>query len=148
VNDAQKNFLSRASAEAAKSRHPFPSMAAAEAALESNWGNSQLAREANNLFGMKQHAHPVYGTMNLPTREFEKGEWIQTTGHWVEYPDWASCFADRLATLERLSNAFPHYKAALEAHDAETFVKEVSQTWSTDPGRARKVISIFQEFLS
>ncbi len=148
MNDQQRDFLRDARDAAISAKHPFPEMAAAEAALESNWGNSELAREANNLFGMKQHAHAVYGTMNLPTREFEKGEWIQTVAHWVQYPDWASCFADRLATLQRLSNAFPHYKAALEAHDAETYVKEVSQTWSTDPGRARKVISIFQEFLS
>ncbi len=158
MNDIQKNFLARAAAEATKAQHPFPQMAAAEAALESNWGNSQLAREANNLFGMKQHTHAIYGTMNLPTREFVGKEkdtqdgncdgWIQTVAHWVQYPDWASCFRDRLATLQRLSNAFPHYKAALEAHDAETYVKEVSRTWSTDPERARKVISIFQEYLS
>lgn len=148
MNDSQRAFLDRATAEAAIARHPFPKMAAAEAALESAWGNSGLAREANNLFGMKQHAHAVYGTMNLPTREFESGEWISTVAHWVNYPDWASCFADRLATLQRLSNAFPHYKAALDAPDAETFVREVSQTWSTDPKRADKILAIFQEYTS
>jgi flagellum-specific peptidoglycan hydrolase FlgJ len=148
MNDAQKLFLARATAEATKAEHPYPQMAAAEAALESNWGNSQLARNANNLFGMKQHAHFIYGTLNLPTKEFENGEWIQTVAHWVKYPDWASCFRDRVATLQRLSNAFPHYKAALDAQDAESYVKEVSKTWSTDPERARKCISIFQESLS
>lgn len=145
MNDSQRDFFSRASAEATKAGHPFPQMAAAEAALESNWGNSELARDAANLFGMKQHAHFVYGTMNLPTREFENGEWISTVAHWVKYPDWASCFADRLATLQRLANAFPHYKAALEAPDAETYITEVSKTWSTDPNRAQKVLSIYQE---
>lgn len=158
MNDAQKNFLAKASAEAAKISHPFPMMAACEAALESNWGNSALARDANNLFGMKQHAHPVYGTMNLPTREFvglandtqdgKQDGWITVTAHWVEYPDWASCFADRLATLQRLSNALPHYKAALEAVDPITYVTEVSKSWSTDPARAEKVISIFNESIS
>jgi flagellum-specific peptidoglycan hydrolase FlgJ len=146
MNDLQRAFLDRASGEAAIARHPFPKMAACEAALESAWGNSALARDANNLFGMKQHAHAVYGTMNLPTREFEKGAWIQTVASWVKYPDWASCFADRLATLQRLANAFPHYKAALAAIDAESFVTEVSKTWSTDPQRAQKVLSIYQQW--
>jgi flagellum-specific peptidoglycan hydrolase FlgJ len=148
MNTPQREFLDRATAEADKALHPFPQMAACEAALESNWGNSILARDASNLFGMKQHAHYIFGTMNLPTREFENGEWIQVTAHWVKYPDWATCFRDRLSTLQRLSNAFPHYKAALDAPDAQTFVNEVSKTWSTDPKRAQKVISIYQEYLT
>lgn len=148
MNPAQLDFLARASAEASKVNHPFPEMAACEAALESSWGNSELAREGFNLFGMKQHAHEIYGTLNLPTREFEKGQWIQTTAAWVKYPDWASCFADRLATLQRLSNALPHYAAALNTQDAQTYITEVSKTWSTDPQRATKVWSIYQEYLS
>jgi uncharacterized FlgJ-related protein len=54
MNSLQRDFLDRASAEAVKASHPFPQMAACEAALESSWGNSQLAREGNNLFGMNQ----------------------------------------------------------------------------------------------
>lgn len=146
MNSFQLTFLVDAANQAALAAHPFPEMAACEAALESNYGNSTLAREANNLFGMKQHAHPIYGTLNLPTREFENGEWIQTTSQWVNYPDPTFCFADRLATLQRLSNAFPHYKAALDATDPTTYITEVSKTWSTDPQRAKKVLSIYQEY--
>lgn len=154
MNDLQRQFLMRATAEATKANHPFPEMAACEAALESTWGNSELAREDCNLFGMKQHSHPIYGTHNLPTREFVgvekdtdavKDGWITVTARWVHYPDWASCFADRLATLERLSNAYPHYKAALEAKDPETYILEVSRTWATDPGRAQKVLALYKE---
>src|SRR5437899_1366668 len=146
MNSLQRDFLDRASAEAAKASHPFPQMAACEAALESSCATSQLASEGNNLFGMKQHAHPIYGTMTLPTREFMLGEWKQVTANWVSYPDLRGCFADRLATLQRLSNAFPHYKAAIEAQDATTYITEVSKTWSTDPMRAEKVLSIYQEY--
>ena len=146
MNDTQRTFLDRATREAIRANHPFPRMAAAEAALESNYGNSQLARDGNNLFGMKQHAHAVYGTMALPTREFLNGEWKTVSANWVQYPDWAACFADRLATLQRLSNAFPHYKAAIEAASAESYIAEVSKTWSTDPERGKKVLSIYTEF--
>jgi flagellum-specific peptidoglycan hydrolase FlgJ len=147
VNTLQLAFLQSATTEARKADHPFPEMAACEAALESSYGNSELARAGNNLFGTKQHAHPIYGTMSLPTKEFLDGQWLACTSQWVEYPDVASCFADRLATLERLANAYPHYKAALEAEDAETFVTQVSLTWSTDPERAAKVISIYREYV-
>jgi flagellum-specific peptidoglycan hydrolase FlgJ len=147
MNDLQKQFLDRATAEAVKANHPFAQMAACEAALESNWGNSKLACEGNNLFGMKQHAHAVFGTMTLPTREFENGDWITVSANWVSYPDWRACFADRLCTLERLSNAYPHYKAALEAPDAQSYIAEVSKTWSTDPKRAEKVLAIYKEYV-
>jgi len=147
MNDAQKQFLAHATSEAQRVNHPFPAMAAAEAALESNWGNSELAREGNNLFGMKMHSHPnpCFGVLALPTHEYLDGNWIACEAQWVKYPDWGSCFADRLATLKRLASAYPHYQAALDAQDPETFAIEVSKTWSTDPTRAAKVISIYQE---
>jgi flagellum-specific peptidoglycan hydrolase FlgJ len=67
---------------------------------------------------------------------------------WVSYPDWRACFCDRLATLERLSNAFPHYAAALSAKDAQSYIAEVSKTWSTDPNRGAKVLAIYQAYLT
>jgi flagellum-specific peptidoglycan hydrolase FlgJ len=153
--DEQREFLAKATAAAIASGHAFPEMAACEAALESGYGRSGLATEDNNLFGMKQHAHPIYGTVMLPTREFIGKEkdtkdgvcdgWIAVNASWVRYPDWSSCFADRMATLKRLAPAkgFEHYAAALAATDAETYVREVSAKWSTDPKRADKIIAIY-----
>lgn len=156
MNDTQRQFLAAATLQAIAANHPFAQMAAAEAALESNYGNSELAREDNNLLGMKQHAHPIYGTVNLPTREWVKGpdghaidgRWMPTTAAWVKYPDWRACFCDRLATLERLANALTHYAAALAAPDAQTYITEVSKTWSTDPNRGAKVLSIYNDYLA
>lgn len=154
MNTAQLEFLKSAADQAARAGHPFPRMAAAEAALESNYGNSELARDACNLFGMKQHAHPIYGTLTLPTREWENGpdghaidgRWTTVGAKWVSYPTWAACFADRKATLGRLANAYPHYAAALRAQDPQTYITEVSRSWSTDPERGAKCLSIFQDF--
>ncbi len=143
MNSDQKNFLREAAAAAAKAGHVFALMAACESALESAYGKSLLAVQDKNLFGMKQHRSAIWGTHILPTREFENGEWITTSASWVSYPDWASCFADRMATLNRLASVYPHYQAALAASDAETYVTEVSKTWSTDPDRAAKVLAIY-----
>jgi|SRR5579859_1185995 len=149
MNISQRTFLDQATAEAVKANYPFPQMAAAEAALESNYGLSELATHDNNLFGMKLHSHPdhpEWGMHSLPTREFEHGNWITINSNWMSYPGWDACFRDRLQTLCRLSTLFPHYAAALQAPDAETYIAEVSKTWSTDPNRGAKVLSIYQEY--
>lgn len=118
-------------------------MAACEAALESGYGRSQLAMQDRNLFGMKQHLHPIYGTHSLPTREFLHNDWVTINSNWIVYPDWQACFADRMATLTRLASVYPHYRNALAAGSATTYVNEVSLTWSTDPDRAFKVLAIY-----
>jgi flagellum-specific peptidoglycan hydrolase FlgJ len=133
MTPAQNDFLHRAYDAASQAGHIFAEMAACEAALESRYGTSELAAKDNNLFGMKQHQHPVYGTQVLPTREWLDGKWAAVNSSWIVYPDWKTCFADRMATLKRLAPAYPHYKNALAAASATTYVMEVSRTWSTDP---------------
>ena len=148
MTDQQLEFLVKAAACAKQGGHLFPEMAACEAALESGYGRSGLATEDNNLFGMKQHQHAIYGTHVLPTKEFENGEWITTQAKWVHYPGWATCFFDRMVTVHRLSpeKGFEHYAAALAAKDPETYVRQISAKWSTDPERAEKVIAIYREW--
>jgi flagellum-specific peptidoglycan hydrolase FlgJ len=145
MTPANKDFLHRAFLAAEAAQHIFPEMAACEAALESGYGHSQSAVQDNNLFGCKQHFHPVYGTHTLPTREVLNGNWVTVTANWISYPDWASCFADRMATLKRLASVYPHYKKALNAASATTYVNEVSQSWATDPERGEHVLAIYDE---
>lgn len=150
MNIYQRYFLDKASDQALKATHIFPAMAACEAALESNFGNSELATRDNNLFGMKLHKHsdhPEWGMHALPTREFEGGEWVTVNSNWMSYPGWDACFQDRMQTLYRLANLFPHYQAAIAAKTSEEFVREVSKTWSTDPERAEQVLSIYRDYL-
>ncbi len=139
-------FLARASVLAYQAGHIFPRMAACEAALESGFGDSVLAKMDNNLFGMKQHRHPIYGTHVLPTREFQNGGWVVVKAKWIHYPSWIECFQDRMITLARLASVYPHYQAALNAPDAGTYVREVSKTWSTDPNRAAAVELIYRQW--
>jgi flagellum-specific peptidoglycan hydrolase FlgJ len=148
MDPLKRDFITKCSVAARMAAHPFCDMAACEAALESRWGQSQLAVDGNNLFGMKQHTHPTYGDLSLPTREFLGGEWTVVDAAFVKYPTLDDCFADRLATLTRLASVYPHYKAALTATDPESYVREVSQTWSTDPNRAAAVISIYHQYIS
>ncbi len=140
-----EDWVKATAVDAEVGEHIFPRMAACEAALESRYGTSALAREANNLFGMKQHKHPIHGTLNLPTKEFLDGDWEIVEASWVKYDTLADCFEDRMDTLRRLSTEYPHYAAALTAADPRTYVTEVSKTWSTDQERAVHVIEIYDE---
>lgn len=146
----QLNFIVNTYSAARKSGHIWPLFAACEATLESWLGKenkpSQLALEGNNLFGMKQHSHKVFGDLVLPTHEVLDGKWIATTADFVKYPDVQSCFADRMSTLERLAVIYPHYKEALCAINGYDFVLEVSKTWSTDPRRGEHVLAIYDDF--
>ena len=141
----QQEFLRKAYAAAAAAGHIFPQFAACEAALESGWGLSKLAVEANNLFGQKQAHPPLKGTetLVLPTREFLHGAWVTEEANWVRFEDWSGCFAERIELLRSLRHAFPNYAAALGATTGEQFIAEVSKTWSTDPQRAGKVLSVY-----
>ena len=140
----QQQFLSSTAQAAQAGGHVWPAMGACEAAVESGWGESQLDKEANNLFGCKQHQHPVYGTVNIPTREFTSAGWVTEDAEWVSYPTVADCFADRMLTLRTLSSTYPNYGLALVSDTPEEYVTEVSRSWSTDPNRAQTCIEIFQ----
>lgn len=148
MSQEHKDWLTATSQAAQSAGHIFPKMAACEAALESGYGSSLLARQDNNLFGTKQHSHPIYKTVNIPTKEFLRGQWVVVSAAWVNYPDLAACFADRMDTLRRLKNGYQHYANALAAADEYTYVKEVSGSWSTDPQRADKVIEIYHAYFS
>ncbi|HVT96279.1 MAG TPA: glucosaminidase domain-containing protein [Acidobacteriaceae bacterium] len=140
-----EQFLMKAAEAARSAGHLFPEFAACEAALESGWGLSHLAVDANNLFGQKQ-AHPALAgteTVSLPTREYLHGAWVVVQANWVKFADWTACFRERMALLHSLSAAYPNYKAALASTSGEQFLTEVSKTWSTDPGRAGKVLAIY-----
>lgn len=142
LSEQNKQWVKDTAVAAQAGGHTWPEFAACEAALESAFGQSLLARQDLNLFGTKQHKHPIYGTHNLPTREYERSEWIVVNAAWITYPSLSACFDDRMATLGRLRNEYPHYHQALIAIDGVTFVREVSKSWSTDPNRGQKVLDI------
>jgi flagellum-specific peptidoglycan hydrolase FlgJ len=124
--------------------HIWPAFAACEAMEESAWGTTELFQRANNVFGEKQRTPPIiYSTILLPTWEVIRGEKKNIVAAFVQYPDFAKCFADRMATLRRLAPEYPNYAAALAATTGEEYVRSVSASWSTDPQRAANVLEIY-----
>lgn len=138
----QEEFLLKALGAAKDAQHVFPDYTAAEAALESAWGRSALATQANNLFGRKaSHVVPEgTETIQMPTKEYLHGEWVTVPALWIKFSSWEDCFHDRMAVLHRLPSL---YSEALSAPDGKTFIELVSTHWSTDPDRAAKVLEIY-----
>ncbi len=148
MKTTQEIFLTRARIAAHAAGHLYPEFAACEAALESAWGLSKLAVEANNLFGQKQSHPPAGESIQLPTKEFAHGAWLTVPAVWAKFSDWQDCFASRMALLRRLGGTYPSYAAALAASDGAGFITLVSKRWSTDPDRAQKVLQVWHEHRS
>ncbi len=96
VTSQQQNFLNVAvpNAEAASAKYgTYTSVMLAQSILESGWGASTLATQANNLFGMK-------GSYNGQTYYANTSEWSSGTGYYNinagfrKYPSWAASFED------------------------------------------------------
>src|SRR5512144_3010959 len=89
-------FLALATAAALRSSRTSglpPGVTVAQAALESRWGASQLARAAHNYFGIK--ARGGLPSIALPTLEYRTGRPFRTEARFARYDSMDACFADR-----------------------------------------------------
>ena len=118
-----------------------PGITVAQAALESDWGDSRLSREANNYFGIKAHGeHPL---IELPTCEVRDGRTVRSVARFARYAAMQACFADRdrlIATLACYADA------RARAGDPEAFIRALANHWATDPQYAEKVLTIYRQF--
>jgi flagellum-specific peptidoglycan hydrolase FlgJ len=142
------DFFTQALAAAKASGHIWPDFACCEAAEESRFGNSQLAQEADNLFGQKTPSQPppgwAYPVVVIPTHEVEHGELVEVSHQsWPKFPDWETSFRERMNLLKRLSA----YAPALAATSGVDFINLVSPVWASDPARAGNVLAIYKDNL-
>lgn len=120
------------------------SLTIAQAILESADGNSTLAQQANNLFGMKGKG-PA-GSIRLATKEYRNGEWITVQADFRKYNSWAESVADH-------SNLFINgvswnrnlYRGVIGV-DGITAAREVAKAgYATDPDYANKLINLITD---
>jgi len=126
-------------ASAATSRVPA-SFCIAQAAVESGWGESQLARQAKNLFGVKSTSDWTGEVLAMPTREFLNGSWTYQTALWRVYPDWLACMDDHARFLAQN----PRYRAAFGLSGQE-FARAIAKAgYATDPAYGTKLVQIIR----
>ncbi len=115
-------------------------VAVAQAALESNWGSSRLARDAHNYFGIK--AHGSLPRIELPTHEAVNGALVRTVARFAKYESMEACFADRQRILTKVA-AYAEARAC--AADPEAFIRALARHWATDPHYAEKLLRLYRE---
>ncbi len=129
-----------AAAQASSATSGFPpGVAVAQAALESAWGNSELARVANNYFGIK--ARPGREAIELPTFEYVDGAPARVPAKFAKYASTAECFADRDRMITLLS---AYREARAVAGDPEAFTRALARHWATDPHYAEKLLYVYR----
>lgn len=117
----------------------LPSVAIAQAALESAWGTSGLATKYNNLFGIKGS----YGgnAANMATWEVYGGVTYNITANFRAYPNWETSIKDYGVFL----NVNSRYKNALGLTDYKKQIKAIHEAgYATDPQYQSKIISIIE----
>ena len=150
----QADFIAqayKAAEEAIRNGAPInPAIAAAQAALESAYGNSQLATKGNNLFGIKAGSSWKGEVVKFQTKEFDGDNGMYfTTAAFRKYRSLAHCFEDYGSIIGRLS----WYKDAVAAKDDPIgFILGLAARpgkepgWATDPRYVEKILSVARNF--
>ncbi|MEY8292534.1 glucosaminidase domain-containing protein [Carnobacteriaceae bacterium 52-44] len=120
-----------------------PSLLIAQAALESNWGNSTLSIKSKNYFGIKG----INGTQ-YATREYYDNEWESIQASFKHYDTVEDSIVD-YANLIKNGTSWDadFYIEAIEAtnyKDAAYAVQEAG--YATDPNYADKLINIIEQY--
>lgn len=124
----------------------LPSITLAQAILESDWGNSTLAKDYHNLFGIKDD-DPANSRL-LKTQEYQDGKWVTVEARFRVYPsDQASMKAHALLLVNG-PRWNPHlYDRVRQATDFATAAKALqSAGYATDPTYADKLIRLIKTY--
>jgi LysM repeat protein len=121
------------------------SVTIAQAILETYWGTSFLAREANNYFGIKAHRRGgTEGVVWIDAWEVENGKNVVRQEPFRKY----SSVTDSLVDHGRFFHENSRYARALEAKDdAREFARRINAAgYATDPAYASKLIALMDRF--
>jgi flagellum-specific peptidoglycan hydrolase FlgJ len=141
---SQQSFINAVApgAIAAQSRYGVPAaVTIAQAIEESAWGQSSLATNDNNLFGIKGSG-PA-GSDALPTQEFQNGGWVSTTAGFARYHNVAQSINDH-GRLLATSGYYTHAMAV--RHSPNAFADALTGVYATDPGYGAKLIGLMRQY--
>lgn len=148
----EQAFLNTAvpNAEVASARYgTYTSVMLAQAILESGWGVSSLATQANNLFGMK-------GSYNGQSYYADTAEWAAGTGYYNinagfrKYPSWEASFEDNGYLLRTGTYGYSNrYRMAWVENAANYQVATQGLKdggYATDPNYPRSLNNVIQYY--
>ncbi|MFJ3386425.1 glycoside hydrolase family 73 protein [Lysinibacillus sp. NPDC086135] len=124
----------------------LPSIIIAQAILESNYGKSELAVKANNLFGIKGSYKGK--SVKMPTIEYENNKSYTIEAEFRAYPDLKSALIDHTKLfLDGTSwNKEQYYDVLAAANYQEAAHALKKNHYSTDPKYPEKLIAIIEQY--
>ena len=141
---AQQAFIDQVApgAMATQRRYGVPAaVTIAQAIDESGWGQSALAAQDNNLFGIKGIG-PA-GSASLPTEEYENGQWVSTTAPFRVYQNFAQSINDH---GKLLATSGYYTQAMAERNDPNSFAQALTGVYATNPEYGADLIQLMQQY--
>lgn len=137
------NFISPAAVKVMHEKQILASITIAQAALESGWGTTELASKYNNYFGHKAFNDWSGPTVELPTKECDRGGCYSTVAKWRVYDSpYQSINAHGLWYHNN-----GRYKAVIGEKDYVKAIKIIHEAgYATDPLYQQKVINIIKTY--
>ena len=151
-NFSTEDFINKISPLAQKAWETdkiLPSLTIAQAILESDWGRSELAINANALFGIKAHTDPTHKkTYTKTTWEYSSGKYIQIEAKFKAYDSWEESIKDRSKYLaNRYIGGVHIYKDLIgETNYKKACEKIYKAGYATDPNYPKKLIDIIEKY--
>ena len=143
-DDHRRSFLSGIADAAMESGRQYkipPSIILAQAALESGWGRSRLAKHHHNLFGIKASEHQDSAKFN--TLEFgPKGAHIVSAR-------FRTFNTDRESILNHgvlLSTDHRYESTRTVGHNWRSFLAELAPTYASDPAYATHITQLIERY--
>lgn len=123
-----------------KKYHLYPSVILAQAALESNFGQSDLARVNKNFFGIK--AKKGQG-VSYATEEVENGQRVTIKDNFESYKSPVDSFKH----YGRLLSQAQRYQPVREAKSAQEACHKLHPSgYSTDPGYGQRLVDLIKQY--
>ncbi len=147
MSDEQEQFLTELAPAVQRlaARTGLPASAVlAQAILESDWGRSELARRARNLFGIKAHnGSSSADSIRLITTEYAGNQPRRENARFAAYATYDDCLTDYARVLSR-----PRYaRARGVAANPYAFAVELQRAgYATDPHYAHKLALLIRRY--
>lgn len=145
------NIIKDGSIKSWKSHSVLPSLVASQAILESGWGESDLAKNANNLFGIKADSNWQGDVYTVDTKEFLNGEWTTVEANFRKYDDIGESIIDHANFFVENEFRRNNYKHLIGETDYKKAVKAILKPianygYATDPNYEDKIIKLIEQY--
>ena len=121
----------------------LPSPTLAQAIIESRYGTSTLATQANALFGIKANSKWTGKTYSINTKEYVNGQYVTVVAAFRAYDSWDESIVDHNQFL--LKNK--RYSNLVGVRDYKEYCKLIKQDgYATSPTYAQTLIDCIEKY--